>query len=144
MNVGVLPSATTSAHAAQVGWSAPPFDLECFDGESGKRGRARLADYQGRWLVLLFCPRETIFGCAAEIASFSAGMDDFRRRDCEILAVGHEPVPAYQKHFDDPTRTAAARRRFEELFTPFAVAGRFAALYEEVLGTSRWTRRSAT
>jgi glycosyltransferase involved in cell wall biosynthesis len=45
---------------------------------------------------------------------------------------------------DDSTRTAAARQRFDRLFTPVAVARSLGVLYQEALSTSRWTRRSAT
>jgi glycosyltransferase involved in cell wall biosynthesis len=42
---------------------------------------------------------------------------------------------------DHSTGTAAARQRFDQLFTPSAVARSFRALYEKALSTSRWTRR---
>jgi peroxiredoxin len=44
--------------SAMIGARAPDFSLSCTSGRSSERHRVSLADYQGRWLVLLFYPRD--------------------------------------------------------------------------------------
>jgi peroxiredoxin len=43
---------------AQVGTRAPDFDLPCTNLPNSKRGQVTLADYEDRWLVLIFYPRD--------------------------------------------------------------------------------------
>lgn len=43
---------------ATVGKRAPDFSLACTQGPVSERRQATLADYQDRWLVLLFYPRD--------------------------------------------------------------------------------------
>lgn len=83
---------------ARVGDAAPGFELESVDPADGMRRRMSLQDYRGGWLVLLFLPPDAIFACSTELGSFGALADDFERRGCSILAVGSDPVEAYQMH----------------------------------------------
>jgi peroxiredoxin len=41
-----------------VGSRAPDFSLECVWGQEPGRRRVCLADFQNRWLMLLFYPRD--------------------------------------------------------------------------------------
>jgi alkyl hydroperoxide reductase subunit AhpC len=41
-----------------VGRRAPGFELECTTGPGGERRRISLDDFQDRWLMLLFYPRD--------------------------------------------------------------------------------------
>jgi len=43
---------------ALVGTRAPDFSLTCTDGPGSERRRVSLADFQDRWLMLLFYPRD--------------------------------------------------------------------------------------
>ena len=42
----------------QVGTRAPDFDLPCTNRAHSERGRVSLADYEDRWLLLIFYPRD--------------------------------------------------------------------------------------
>jgi len=42
----------------QVGTRAPDFDLPCTNLPNSGHGRVRLADYEERWLLLVFYPRD--------------------------------------------------------------------------------------
>jgi hypothetical protein len=44
--------------SAVIGIRAPEFSLFCTNGRETERRRVSLADYQGRWLMLLFYPRD--------------------------------------------------------------------------------------
>jgi eukaryotic-like serine/threonine-protein kinase len=43
---------------AMVGARAPAFSLTCTTGQLDSRRPVSLTDYQGRWLLLLFYPRD--------------------------------------------------------------------------------------
>lgn len=55
-----------------------------------------LADYRGRWLVLLFYPLDFTFVCPTEIMAFSRRVADFRALDAELLAVSTDSVYSHQ------------------------------------------------
>ena len=59
-----------------VGAAAPEFDLESDAGT-----RVRLADFEGKWLVLYFYPRDNTPGCTREAQDFTR-----RRRGCASSA----------------------------------------------------------
>jgi peroxiredoxin len=42
----------------QVGTRAPDFGLPCTNLANSGQGRVSLADYEDRWLVLIFYPRD--------------------------------------------------------------------------------------
>jgi peroxiredoxin len=45
-------------HPVMVGSRAPDFSLPCTSGQEAGRRQVGLADYQDRWLMLLFYPRD--------------------------------------------------------------------------------------
>jgi len=42
----------------QVGTRAPDFALDCTNLPDSRRGQVTLADYEDRWLLLIFYPRD--------------------------------------------------------------------------------------
>ncbi|MBW2526818.1 MAG: protein kinase [Deltaproteobacteria bacterium] len=108
-----------------MGTRAPSFDLVCFDGVAGAQRRVGLAEYRGSWLVLLFCPLEMLLGCGAELGALSDTVDDFRRRGCEILAVGPGPEGWYpQPAARDAGQEWVAQLRFPVATDPAGTAAR--------------------
>ena len=59
---------------AAVGSLAPDFDLP----STAAIGRSRLADYRGRWLVLIFYPRDFSLVCPTELTAIGARIEEFR------------------------------------------------------------------
>ncbi len=59
--------------------------------------RARLADYAGNWLLLLFYPRDFSFICPLELRAFSARIREFSRRGCVPLAVSVDDVKLHEE-----------------------------------------------
>lgn len=78
-----------------LGAYAPDFrmtttkDLNTLDHE------ATLADYQGRWLVLLFYPADFSFVCPTEVLAFSAAVPAFAERDADVLGVSTDGIFAH-------------------------------------------------
>lgn len=68
-----------------VGDKAPDFDLPTDGG-----GRARLADYAGKTLVLYFYPKDDTPGCTTEAQAFEAARDAFAKAGAAIVGVSKD------------------------------------------------------
>jgi peroxiredoxin (alkyl hydroperoxide reductase subunit C) len=47
----------------------------------------RLTDYKGKYVVLFFYPLDFTFVCPSEILAFDKKVEDFRKRNCEVIGV---------------------------------------------------------
>lgn len=94
-------SPSLAGAGVMIGHPAPDFELPsiCADGTSALR---TLATYRGRWLALMFYPRDFSFVCPTELTAFSARLEDFRRRNCRILAVSIDSVELHTKWLKTP------------------------------------------
>jgi alkyl hydroperoxide reductase subunit AhpC len=45
-----------------------------------------LADYKGKYLVIFFYPLDFTFVCPTEIIAFSDRVEEFKKRNCEVIA----------------------------------------------------------
>ena len=70
---------------------APDF---CLRDTSGKD--LRLEDYQGKWVVLYFYPKDNTPGCTVEAQEFSALKDDFTALNAVILGMSPDSVKSHQ------------------------------------------------
>ena len=61
----------------------------------GKGGGANLADYQGRWLVLYFYPKDNTPGCTTEGIEFNAVYPKIRKAGGELLGVSRDSVKSH-------------------------------------------------
>jgi peroxiredoxin Q/BCP len=75
----------------KVGDKAPAFTLPSDGG-----GKASLADFKGRKLVVYFYPRADTPGCTREAIDFSRLRADFKKAHTEILGVSADPVKAQE------------------------------------------------
>lgn len=46
-----------------------------------------LSSYQGKYVYLLFYPLDFTFVCPSEILAFNRKLDEFKKRNCELLSV---------------------------------------------------------
>ncbi len=86
----------------QVGYAAPHFELECISLDQDHARTMSLDDYHGRWLMLFFYPRDFTFVCPTELTTFSATIDDFQRRDCDILAISVDSIELHREWISTP------------------------------------------
>lgn len=56
---------------------------------------ATLADYEGKWLVLYFYPKDSTPGCTTEGLDFNALLPKFKRRDAAVLGVSRDSVKSH-------------------------------------------------
>ena len=49
--------------------------------------KARLSEFQGKWLILFFYPADFTFICPTELAELSASYEQFQKLNAEVLSV---------------------------------------------------------
>jgi peroxiredoxin (alkyl hydroperoxide reductase subunit C) len=77
---------TTPIIRAAVGKVAPFFKTIAVEGSpSRKFVEKSLKDYQSKWLLLFFYPKDFTYICPTEIIDFSIKAKDFRQIGCEVL-----------------------------------------------------------
>lgn len=87
--------------ALSVGSPAPDFDLEAVQAHKDPR-RVRLEDYRGRWLMLIFYPRDFSFVCPTELTAFSARADEFNEAECDLLGISVDTIELHQEWLATP------------------------------------------
>ena len=75
-----------------VGDQAPEFDLPADGG-----GRARLADYAGKAVVLYFYPKDDTSGCTAQAQGFTERAADFAAAGAVVVGVSKDPPKSHDK-----------------------------------------------
>jgi peroxiredoxin (alkyl hydroperoxide reductase subunit C) len=69
-----------------VGKSAPSFTATAVQGNEVVEGFG-LDQFKGRYVVLFFYPLDFTFVCPTELHAFNEQLEEFRRRDVEVVAV---------------------------------------------------------
>ena len=72
--------------SALVAKPAPDFTAQAVMPD-GSFKEIKLSDYKGKYVVLFFYPLDFTFVCPTEIIAFSAKMDEFKKRNAEVLGV---------------------------------------------------------
>ncbi|TNE34298.1 peroxiredoxin [bacterium] len=100
--------------AIEIGKKAPTFKAMA----SGDK-EISLKDYEGKWLVLYFYPKDNTSGCTKEACVFSENIKQFEKLDAEILGVSPDSVKShdgfkakYNLQFDllsDPDKEIATK-----------------------------------
>ncbi len=86
----------------QVGSLAPGFDLPTVTVPGRPPGRACLADSRGRWLALVFYPRDFSLVCPTELTGLGARIEDFRARGCDLLGISCDTVETHDRWLATP------------------------------------------
>jgi len=71
--------------SAFVSAAAPDFSGEAY--VNGEFRKVSLADFKGKKLVLFFYPLDFTFVCPTEILAFTDRIEDFRKRQTEVVGV---------------------------------------------------------
>lgn len=79
-----------------IGRPAPEFDLPAVAADKGM-GRVRLIDYQGRWLALIFYPRDFSLICPTELTALADRVDQFARMNCAILGISCDSIDSHRR-----------------------------------------------
>lgn len=93
---------TPEAPKAFVGRPAPSFTMASTRNLQTLDEPVRLADYAGKWLVLLFYPLDFTFVCPTELRGFSERYDDFKAEGAEVLGVSIDSVHTHRAWLTAP------------------------------------------
>jgi peroxiredoxin Q/BCP len=75
---------------------APEFTLPTNIGD----GTISLADYQGKWVVLYFYPKDFTPGCTLEARRFQEDLDKYQARNAQIIGVSIDDVDSHAEFCD--------------------------------------------
>lgn len=87
---------------ATVNRRAPDFSLMRTMGPGSTPESCSLSDYQDRWLVLLFYPRDFTLVCPTELSAISARIAEFQERECDVLAISTDSIPTHERWLATP------------------------------------------
>jgi len=81
-----------SEESVKISDEAPGF---CLPDENGEE--VCLSDYEGRWLILYFYPKDNTPGCTLEAQSFTEALEDFQNMGAEVIGVSPDDVDTHEK-----------------------------------------------
>ncbi len=79
----------------QTSQLAPSFSLSDQDGRTHS-----LTDYQGKWIVLYFYPKDDTPGCTKEACNFRDSFHELQKLGVVILGVSKDSVKSHKKFAD--------------------------------------------
>ena len=112
---------------AKVGQPAPDFNLPTTKNMETLGENISLADYKGKWLILLFYPLDFTFVCPTELTAFSDRLEELTGIGAEVLGISTDSVHSHRAWI----KTPRDQNGIEGLQYPLAsdVGGRLAAKY---------------
>ncbi|HOD66500.1 MAG TPA: thioredoxin-dependent thiol peroxidase [candidate division Zixibacteria bacterium] len=78
--------------AVTVGRKAPAFALPNQQGDT-----ARLSDYEGKWVVLYFYPKDDTPGCTTEACDFTDNLSRLDKLNAVVLGVSPDSVESHAR-----------------------------------------------
>jgi thioredoxin-dependent peroxiredoxin len=78
-----------------IGQSAPPFTALDRHGQ-----QISLPDFQGRWLVLYFYPKDNTPGCTTEAIEFTAKLPEFTALNTQVVGISTDSIASHGKFID--------------------------------------------
>jgi len=112
---------------AKVGQPAPDFNLPSTKNMQTLGDNVKLADYKGKWLILLFYPLDFTFVCPTELTAFSDRLEELQGVGAEIIGISTDSVHSHRAWINTPRD----KNGIEGLKYPLAsdVGGKLAAKY---------------
>lgn len=121
--------------ALTVGDQAPAFSLPDQTGVERK-----LRDYEGKWVLLYFYPKDDTPGCTKEACMIRDGWSQFKKAGLEVLGASTDSVKSHAKFvekYDLPFPLLSDEKK--ELVEAYGVWGKKKFMGREYLGTNRWS-----
>lgn len=87
---------------AMVGQPAAEFDMASTKNIEKLNENVKLADYKGRWLVLLFYPLDFTFVCPTELTAFSDRYEEFQGIGADIIGVSTDSAFSHRAWIKTP------------------------------------------
>jgi peroxiredoxin (alkyl hydroperoxide reductase subunit C) len=93
---------TNTTMIAKVGQPAPAFNLPSTKNMDTLAENISLADYKGKWLILLFYPLDFTFVCPTELTAFSDRLDELNGIGAEVLGASTDSVHSHRAWINTP------------------------------------------
>jgi len=97
-----MSATATASNVLKVGHAAPDFEMPSTRNIEKLDEGVKLADYRGKWLVMLFYPLDFTFVCPTELTTFSDRYEDFRGAGAEILGISTDSVYSHRAWLRTP------------------------------------------
>jgi len=88
----LLSACSQAASVPQAGTMAPNFTLPSQDGS-----KVSLSQFQGKWVVLYFYPRDMTSGCTIEAHNFQRDQQKYLDKNAVVLGVSVDSVDSHQQ-----------------------------------------------
>jgi NADH-dependent peroxiredoxin subunit C len=82
-----------------IGQTVPDLEFEVFHNEEIKK--VKLADYRGKWLVLIFYPADFTFVCPTELEEAADHYEAFKTEGAEIVSVSTDTAFVHKAWHDE-------------------------------------------
>lgn len=89
-----------------VGETTPEITAPAYVRDAMEPVEIRLADYQGRWVVLFFYPRDFTFVCPTEIQRFADLEAEFEKEHAVILGASTDSFDVHKAWYETDERLA--------------------------------------
>lgn len=116
----------------KIGQLIPDLTLEAFHENDIKK--IRLADWRGRWIILVFYPADFTFVCPTELAELADHYEQFRALGAEVMSVSTDTVFVHKAWHDQSP--AISKIRFPMIADPTGKLCREFGTYIEDEGLS--------
>ncbi len=75
----------------------PGDKISNFKFQATREVNGELSDYQGKWLVLYFYPKDATPGCTTEGQDFRDAYPAFKQLNCDILGVSRDSLASHER-----------------------------------------------
>lgn len=118
---------------AKVGRPAPDFNLPSTKNIDTLAENVSLADYNGKWLILLFYPLDFTFVCPTELTAFSDRIEELNGIGAEVIGISTDSVHSHRAWIKTPREENGVSGLSYPLASDVGgrLAGRYNILVEE-------------
>ena len=127
MSTGTAAAAENTVTLAKVGKPAPDFNLPSTKNIETLSENVTLADYRGKWLIMLYYPLDFTGVCSTDLTHFSERFDEIKALGADVLGLSTDSVHSHRAWLRAPKESNG----LGEIKYPIASdpGGRLAAKY---------------
>ena len=92
----------TPTPIAKVGKPAPDFDMPSTKDMETLKENVKLADYKGKWLIMLFYPLDFTGVCSTDLTHFSDRFNEINGLGADVLGVSTDSVHSHRAWLRSP------------------------------------------
>src|SRR5256885_478640 len=97
-----MQATATATERAMVGQPAPDFNMASTKNLEKLNENVKLADYKGKWLILLFYPLDFTGVCFTDLTHFSDRFDEIKGLGTDVLGVSTDSVHSHRAWLRSP------------------------------------------